>query len=65
MNKVKALKEIINLKEIMMMESQAQIRQAEKIVETMKRIYTKASEDRAHLQKQLIDELEKNAKEAK
>lgn len=61
-NKAEAIKEIIRLKERVMMESQSAIRQAESMLENMRHTYKKAMEDKLYLQEQLIEELKKGSK---
>jgi hypothetical protein len=57
--KIKALQDSIKLQEGIMIESQAQIRQAHDILEKMGKEYKRAMEEKLNLQQRLIDELQK------
>jgi hypothetical protein len=53
---IKAIEEVIKLKEEIMIESQTQIRQAQDILERMRKVYKRAMEDKIYLQDSLLKE---------
>lgn len=57
--KIKAIRETLRLKDQILIECQAQIRQAHSILENMSDRYKRAMEDKLYLQEQLIEELQK------
>lgn len=57
--KIKELQEAIKLKDEVLIECQAQIRQAHSILESMSDKYKRAMEGKLYLQQQLIEELKK------
>lgn len=59
--KIEAIQETIKLKDQILIECQAQIRQAQGILENMSDRYKRALEDKLYLQQQLIEELKKGS----
>lgn len=55
--KIKSLEEAIKMQDGIMVESQAQIRQAQAILENMNMQYKRAMEKKLHLQEKMIEEL--------